>query len=185
MTEINSGLTMTGRIERKTYSTEALQNEYPEWDSFSDEKKLSVIRDTSPENSESVYNVTTERFHEYLVDNLDPDVTTDANLEATWMALGTDSATGTAVTDTDLNNRVFEKQVTDHADNGTELLASTFISSTEANGETLNEIGLYTGDPNNLSSSGVFLINHATFSDVTKDEQRTITFDVTLTFSDT
>jgi len=101
------------------------------------------------------------------------------------MALGTDSATGTGVTDTDLNTRVFEKSVTDHADNGTELLASTFISSTEANGNTLNEIGLFTGDPNNLSSSDVFMINHATFSDVVKDDERTITFDVTLTFSDT
>lgn len=185
MAEINSGLTMTGQIERKTYSTEALQSEYPDWDSFSDEEKLAAMRDTSPEDSESVFNVTTERFHEYLVDNLDPQVTTDDNLDANWMALGTDSASGTAVTDTDLNTRVFEKQVTDHADNGTELLASTFISSTEANGNTLNEIGLYTGDPANLASSSVFLINHATFSDVVKDDQRTITFDVTLTFSDT
>jgi len=187
MQEINSnnGLEMAGRIDRKTYLTTELQSSAENWDTLSDEEKLQHIREQEPESTETVYNVTTERLHEYLVANLDPDVTENANLNAVWMALGTDSATGTDVTDTDLNNRVFKKEITDHADNGTELLSSTFVSSTEANGETLNEIGLYTGDPANLSDPGVFLINHATFSDVVKDSDRTITFDVTLTFSDT
>jgi hypothetical protein len=181
-----SGLTMTGRIDRKTYSTEKLKSEYPGWDSMSDGERLEAIRRVEPEESDTSYNVTVSRFHEYLVDNLDPDNTnSEANLSAAWMALGTDSASGTSVSDTDLNNRVFSKKVTDHADNGAELLASTFVSSTDANGQTLNEIGLYTGDPVNLGTTGVFLINHATFSDVVKDENRTITFDVTLTFSDT
>lgn len=181
---INSGIEMEGRIDRKTYSTDKIVELYPNWDEMDDQEKLYALRNLDPDEMETVYNVTTERFHEYLVDNLDPGVTTDANLDASWMALGTDSASGTDTTDTDLNNRVFSKEVSDHADNGTELLASTFISSTEANGETLNEIGLYTGDPANLSSTSTFLINHATFSDVVKDENRTITFDVTLTFSD-
>lgn len=185
MTGINSGLNLTGRIERKTYDTDELRAQYDEWDSLSDEMKLALLRGEDPDTVEEVYNVTTERFHEYLVDNLDPQVTTNANLDAAFAGLGTDSASGTSTTDTDLNTRVFDKEVTDHADNGNELLASTFVSSTEANGETLNEIGLYTGDPANLSQDGVFLINHATFSDVVKDSDRTITFDVTLTFSDT
>lgn len=187
MTANEAGLTMTGRIDRKTYSTETLKSEYPEWDSMDDEERLEAIRQVEPEETETSYNVTTTRFHEYLVDNLDPDNTNpEANLGAVWMAIGTDSASGTSVSDTDLNNRVFSKQVTDHADNGTELLASTFVSSTEANvSNALNEIGLYTGDPVNVGNTGVFLINHATFSDVVKDENRTITFDVTLTFSDT
>lgn len=181
---MNDSISPVGRIERKTYDTDYLRGKYGDWDSLSDKEKLSRLRESDELSTEEVYNVTTERFHEYLVDNLDPGVTTDANLDAAWMALGTNSAGGTAVTDTDLNNRVLEKSVTDHSDNGTELLASTFISSTEANGNTLNEIGLFTGDPNNLTNSDVFLINHATFSDVVKDNERTITFDVTLTFSD-
>lgn len=186
MTVSETGLTMTGRIDRKTYSTETLKSTYPDWDAMDDSEKLEAMRDVEPEETDTSYNVTVTRFHEYLVDNLDPDNTAaEADLGATWMALGTDSASGTGVGDTDLNTRVFSKQVTDHADNGTELLASTFVSSTEANGETLNEIGLYTGDPANLGNVDVFLINHATFSDVVKDQNRTITFDVTLTFSDT
>jgi len=182
----SDSLSPTGRIERKTYDLEMLRDQYNDWDSLSDEMKLSLLREFDETSSEEVFNVTTERFHEYLVDNLDPGNTSpEANLEAISMGLGTDSASGTSVTDTDLNNRVFEKAVTDHSDNGNELLASTFISSTEANGETLNEIGLYTGNPNNLSTDdNIFLINHATFSDVVKDDQRTITFDMTLTFSD-
>jgi len=183
---MNDSISPTGCIERKTYDVSVLRDEYDDWDSLSDDVKLSLLRDTVSVSSEEVYNVTTDRFHEYMVDNLDPGNTSaEANLGAISMGLGTDSASGTSVTDTDLNNRVFEKEVTDHADNGKELLASTFISSTEANGETLNEIGLYTGNPNNLSSDpNIFLINHATFSDVVKDNQRTITFDISLSFSD-
>jgi hypothetical protein len=183
---MNDSISPTGCIERKTYDVSVLRDEYDDWDSLSDDVKLSLLRDTMYVSSEEVYNVTTNRFHEYMVDNLDPGNTSaEANLEAISMGLGTDSASGTSPTDTDLNNRVFEKAVTDHADNGAELLASTFISSTEANGETLNEIGLYTGNPNNLSSDpNIFLINHATFSDVVKDNQRTITFDISLSFSD-
>lgn len=184
MTKPNSKLDLTGRIDRKTYSTDELRQKYDLWETFSDKKKLSLIRGEEPDTEETVYNVTTERYHEYLVDNLDPNITTDANVNAEFVGLGVDSASGTATSDTDLNQREFDKQVTDHADNGNELLASTFVSSTEANGFTFNEIGLYTGDPANLSTSGVFLINHATFSDVAKDSDRTITFDVTLTFSD-
>jgi hypothetical protein len=182
---MNDSISPTGRIKRKTYNTEELRKKYDNWDSFSDEERLSLLRESEELSSEEVFNVTTERFHEYLVDNLDPaNTSAGADLSAAWMALGTNSSGGTSVADTDLNTRVFEKSVTDHADNGTELLASTFVSSTEANGETLNEIGLYTGNPNNLSDNNIFLINHATFSDVVKDNQRTITFDVTLTFSD-
>jgi len=184
MDEINSGMGINGRIERNEYSTEQLKQKYDSWESFDDKTKLHLLRGEEPENIDVSYNVTTEEFHEYLVRNIDPDVSTNANLAAEWMALGDDSASGTDVTDTDLNNRIFKKEITDHADNGNELLASTFVSSTEANGETLNEIGLYTGDPANLSDEAVFLINHATFSDVVKDSDRTITFDVILTFTD-
>jgi hypothetical protein len=178
-------LSPVGRIERKEYYTDDLREAFPAWDELSDSEKLDCIRQVDEDSVEEVFNVTTSRFHEYLVDNLNPeDDSTGSNIDAEFMALGVDSASGTDVQDTDLNDRVFEKSVTDHVDNGNELLASTFISSTEANNNTLNEIGLFTGNPNNLGNSNVFLINHATFSDVVKDNERTITFDVTLSFSD-
>jgi hypothetical protein len=127
----------------------------------------------------------TDSLHEYFVDNLDPDNTnTEANVSAGFLGLGTDAGSGTATSDTDLNNRTFEEPVTDVADNGKELLASTFLDSTEGNGNDFDELGLFSGDPANLENAEVFLINHATFAAVTKDSTKTVTFDVTLSFSD-
>jgi hypothetical protein len=208
-----SGFTIEGRIDKKVHNTGELREQVEDWDSLSKEQKMLVTRAPeqidfdsvsdedmeyaemyiTPEEDETVYNVTTTRFHEYIVDNLDPAQTAAKdNVDATWMALGTDAASGTSTSDTDLNTRVYSETVTDHADNGNELLASTFIDSTEANGNTVDEIGLFTGDisgiaSGNIASSApddVFMLNHATFASVTKDNTKTVTFDVTLTFSD-
>lgn len=179
-------LRLSGRIDRKIYNTDELRNRFDDWDEKSDSEKLSLVRDVEPSDSETVYNVTTDALHEYFVDNLDPDQTSSAaNVSASWFALGDDASSGTSTADTDLNNRLFEKTVTDHADNGKNLLASTFLDSTEGNGNTYDELGLYSGDPASLGDADKFLINHATFSDVVKDSTKTVTFDITLTFADT
>lgn len=181
-----SGLSIIGRIDTKVHSVSALRNNTDDYDSLSKEEKLELTRGVEAAYEETVYNVTTDRFHEYFVDNLDPSQTSaEDNVNSSWMALGDDGASGTATSDTDLNNRLYSETITDHADNGKSLLASTFVDSTEANGNTFDEIGLYTGDPANLANSDVFLMNHATFSSVTKDNSKTVTFDVTLQFSDT
>lgn len=190
MTEnTTSGLAIEGRIEKRVHTKADLQDAADNYDELSIQEKLSLAEDVEPAEEEIVYNATTEEMHKYFVRNLDPDYTSAAdNVTAAWFAVGTDSTSGTAVTDTDLNTRVFEKEVTDHADNiGSspfELVASTFLASDEANGNTLNELGLFTGDPANLGNSEVFLLNHATFADVVKDSTKTLTFNVTLTFSD-
>jgi hypothetical protein len=183
-TNANSTLSLTGRIDRKTY-TDSTINDIDSWDSLTKSEKLDTVRELSPDDSETVYNVTTDRLHQYFVDNLDPENTsTESNLSVEYLALGTDAGSGTTTADTDLNNRVYSETITDAADNGKDLLASTFIDSTEGNGETFDELGLFTGDPQNLSQDGVFLMNHATFSPVQKDNTKTVVFDVTLTFSD-
>lgn len=183
--QANSSATITGRIDKAVYDTAALADRFPDWGDLTKAEKLERVQDVEPDSTETVYNVTTDRFHRYFVDNLDPKQTGDEdNIDAAWFALGTDGATGTATSDTDLNNRVYSEAVTDHADNGKDLLASTFIDSTEANGNTVDELGLFTGDPANLANEEVFMINHTTFSAVTKDNTKTVTFDVTLTFSD-
>lgn len=185
MTDIENGLSISGRIDRKTYPTAILQERFPNWGDMTDKQKLNAVRGVKPDNSETVHNVTTARFHEYLVDNLHPYKTgPETNLTIDWMALGTGAAQGTSIDDADLNERVLAKEITDQSDNGTQFLTSTFISSTEANNNTVNEIGLFTGDPKNISDNTVFLVNHARFNDVVKDDEHTITFDVTLTFSD-
>jgi len=201
----NSGLTIEGRIDTKVHSADELRSAIPEWDELSKDEKMLVTRDpedfdldalspeereyaemfVEPDEEQVSYNVTTDRFHQYFVDNLDPSQSAAKdNVTASWLALGDDGATGTATSDTDLNNRVYSEAVTDHADNSKELLASTFVDSTEANGNSLDELGLFTGDPANIANDEVFLINHTDFGAVTKDNSKTVTFDVTLSFSD-
>lgn len=182
---VQSGSGVTGRIEKKVHDVSNLRERADDYDSLSKKEKHQLAQQVEPTEHETVYNVTTDRFHEYFVDNLDPGQSAAKdNQTVDWMALGTDAASGTSTTDTDLNTRVYSETITDHADNGKDLLCSTFVDSTEANGNTLDEIGLYTGDPANLANADVFLLNHATFSAVTKDNSKTVTFDVTLSFSD-
>lgn len=176
---------MTGRIERQTHSIDTLKSQHNSWDEMNKSEKLAASREVEPSDTETVYNVTTNNLHEYFVNNLDPNQTSvEDNVEIQFIGLGTDSETGTGEADTDLNNRTFEETVTDVADNGEEILTSTFVDSTEGNGNDFDEVGLFTGDPANLSDPEVFLINHATFSTVTKDNTKTVTFDVTLQFND-
>lgn len=183
----NSGMSLVGRIERKTHDVEDLRDEYPNWDEMDSRERLEATRSVEPVETDSVFNVTTDRFHQYFVDNLDPGQTASKdNIVAVWLALGTDGASGTSTSDTDLNTRTFSKEVTDVTDNGKELFTSTFIDSTEANGDVITELGLFSGDPASIGDADTFLINHAaSFSSVDKDNSKTVTFDVTLTFSDT
>lgn len=182
----NSELRLQGRIDTQVHDVAELRDNTADYDSLSKEEKLELAREVEPEYEDTVYNVTTDRLHEYFVDNLDSAQTgAEDNVSVSFLGLGTDSASGTSTSDTDLNTRAYSESVTDIADNGKELLASTFLDSEEGNGNTFNELGLFSGDPANLSNNDVFLMNHATFSDVTKDNTKTVTFDVTLTFSDT
>jgi len=181
----NSGLRLTGRIERKTHSVDELRDAYPQWDTLSKEEKATAARSVEPTDTETVYNVTTDSLHQYFVDNLDPDNTNpEANISVSHLGLGTNGGAGTSTADTDLNSRTYNESVTDVADNGKDLLASTFLDSTEGNGNDFDELGLFSGDPANLSDPDVFLMNHATFAVVTKDNTKTVTFDVTLSFAD-
>ena len=186
MNNTKSSATITGRIDSKVHDVSDLQENYDNWDQMDNKEKLEASRSVEPEEEFTVYNVTVTDFHEYFVDNLDPNQTSAKdNVTASHVGLGDDGSTGTTTGDSDLNNRVFSKEVSDHSDNGSSLLCSTFVASSEANGFTLDEIGLYSGDPANLTNDEVFLLNHTTFSSVTKDNTKTVTFDVTLTFSDT
>jgi len=181
----DGGFRLEGRIDRKTHDVSDLKDAYPDWDEMSSKERLEATRRVEPVSTDTVYNVTTDALHEYFVNNLNPnDVSAQANVEVAWLGLGTNGGAGTTTADTDLNTRTYEETVTDVADNGKELLASTFIDSTEGNGNDFDELGLFSGDPANLTNAEVFLINHATFATVTKDNTKTATFDVTLTFSD-
>jgi hypothetical protein len=185
----DNALGIEGVIDTAVHDVTTLQEAYPAWDTFSKDDKLRATRNVTPVYTDRSYNVTTAALHEYFVDNLDPDNTSpEADVSVSYMAIGDDGSSGTTVNDTDLNNRLYDEPITDVADAGDSLLASTFIDSTEANqggSVDYDEIGLFTGDPANApSDDAVFLVNHSSFTPITKDNTKTVTFDVTLTFSD-
>lgn len=180
-----SGSRIRGRIDTRIHDEERLREEAEDYDSLTSNEKLELTRDIEAEYEYTVRNVTTDALHRYFVANLDPgNNSPEANIGVSHFGLGTDGSSGTATSDTELNQREFSKPVTDVANNGKDLLASTFIDSTEANGETFDELALYSGDPVNLADADVFLMNHAEFPSITKDNTATVTFDVTLTFGD-
>lgn len=181
----NSGLHLEGRIDTRVHNEEDLREAADDYDSLSKQEKMELTREVSPAYTDTVYNVTTDELHQYFVDNLDPNqVGAKDNIEISWLGLGTGGGTAVATSDTDLTTRTYEETVTDVTDNGKDVLASTFLDSTEGNNNDFDELGLFSGDPNNLGNAEVFLLNHATFNTVTKDSTKTVTFDVTLTFSD-
>lgn len=184
-----SSLSIEGRIETQVHDEADLREHADDYDSLSDEEKLSVAREVEPVETDVTHNVTVRGLHKYLVRNLDGGLSGDAdNVNADWFAVGSDGTTPDKYR-TDLNVREFSKEVTDHADNQDadppELVASTFIESDEANfGSDIFEVGLFSGDPT-VSDEAIFMLNHAALgSSVTKDSDRTVTFNVTLTFDD-
>ena len=174
----HSELTITGRVDTKAYSAETLPSN---WHKLSDEEKLAATRDLEPDEEYTDYNTTVFGMHEYFAINLDATQTLEEDV--THLAVGDDD-TAPATTNDTLNNEVFRKTVTDQTQTDNELLASTFIDSTEANGETLREVGLFAGglEPGDADFPDR-MWNHSTIAAIEKDDTRTITIDVTLTFT--
>jgi len=165
-----------GIIENITinlYDLEAIRETVSDWASLSKPEKLKLVRNREPAEEVRVSNLTTTNLHEYIVENLHAD--TAVNESATHLAVGTDNTTPSSANDA-LNNEVYRVGVTDSVDNGNELLLSTFLDSTEANGYDLVECGIFTAD------TGGLLLNHSTFQTVSKSNTNTATIDVTLRF---
>ena len=171
-------ISVTGRIDTRAYSAETLPNN---WDELSDKEKLEATRDLEPDEENTDYNTTVFGMHEYFAINLDPTQTLEEDV--THLAIGDDDTAPSETNDT-LNNEVFRKSVTDHSQTDNELLASTFIESDEANDETFREVGLFAGgeEPGDDEFPDR-MWNHSTIASIEKDNTRTITIDVTLTFT--
>jgi len=162
-------------VRIRTWDVQTIKRTEPRWDGLSDRAKMVAQSYLEPERDEQCSNVTTADLHEYLVDELDRDQSVD--LDASHLALGTDS-TAESSSDSSLGNEVFRTSVTDSIDKGSELLTSTFVDSTEANGNTIEELGLFS------AASGGTMFNRSTqFSSIAKTNDETVTFDVSLTFA--
>lgn len=168
-----STLMVSGRVDTNVYDEEQLP---ADWDSLSDSEKMNRLDDVEPSESYTTHNTTVDGMHTYFARNLNPN--DSINLGATHLAVGNDDATNPSTTDTSLNNEVFRTSASSYTQSGSDLTVSTFIDSSEANGYTLKELGLFAG-----SGSGDRMWNHSLIANIAKDDSRTITFDVTLTFT--
>jgi hypothetical protein len=124
---------------------------------------------------EETTNTTVDGLHEYIVGNLDPTQAVDLNV--THLAVGNDD-TAPTTSDTTLTNEVHRTEITDIIDNGNDFTTSTFLDSSEANGYTLNEVGLFTDD----GTADNLMVNHALITSIEKDSTKTATIDVELQF---
>lgn len=168
-----SNLQIQGRIDTKSYKDSQLPDN---WDTLSDSEKMDAVSKLDPDTTRTDYNTTVEGMHIYFARNLNPNDSIDESV--THLAIGNDDSVTPTASDSSLNNEVFRKGVTQYNQTGNSLEASTFIDTNEANGNTFKEIGLFAG-PN----LGDRLWNHSIIASIVKDNSRTITLDVTLTFT--
>jgi hypothetical protein len=150
-----------------------LKEKWPNWDEYRKPRKRVLAAQTPAATLSIARNTTVDGLHESIVDFLDPNQS--ISLSASELALG-DGTAAPASANISLNNEVLRIPVTDSADRGTSLFTSTFLDTSEANGQTLEEVGLVS------SPTGGTLLNHSLIDTIDKNDETTATIDVTLSF---
>ena len=130
--------TTVDNVEVLYHDVADLKAQYPNWTDLTDAEKATRARTTEPAARASTHNVTLRQYHEVVVDALDGQ---DVDLGVTHLALGDDDF-APAVSNTALGNELFRTTVTDIVNRGEELLASTFLSADQANGNSYFEAAL-------------------------------------------
>lgn len=116
---------------------------------------------------------TVNGLHVEIVDVMDE--TKSSNFDASHLAVGDDDTTPQS-SNVSLNNEVGRFAVTETEDRSNSIWTRTFVDTSQANGNTLKEVGLIT------ESSGGTLLNHSIMQDVPKDNTTTVTIDVEIIF---
>lgn len=129
-------------------------------------------------DEQTTHNVTCIGWHEYLPTllNFKHDYEQIAD-PASEVAFGDDAASGFAIGDRSLNNRVGAIELTDPADQGDTWSCAEYLSSLELNGETLREGGI-------ISASGA-LWNHFELPQyIQKDSNTALLIEIRVPFGD-
>jgi hypothetical protein len=139
-------------------------------------------REAEPEQVYETHNTTREEFHTEIVQALSgttPDLTVDS------LALGDSTlATADVAAGSPLGNELFRTSVTDTFTSGTTFTASTFIDSTQANGNSYEEAAIIGEQSGNDLSINRFLISDPSGLLDPKDNNSTVTIDVEVSVSD-
>lgn len=180
----NTTVGIHGEITANVYDNSRLKQETNQWQSLSQDKKIELLTSQSPLKTRHSCNVTTVDLHEYIVRDLHPDKTSPADsITASHAGIGDDAGSGVVSSNTNLNNLLVSKEILDHVANGTTLTTTFLLESSEANGKAIDEIGIASGDLNKISNNNdVFLLNHASFTEIQKNNKNSITFTIELTF---
>ncbi len=164
----------TDNVRVRVHSIDTLRDEIPEWDALEKAEKREAIESIEPDREHFHRNTTVDGLHQLIVDYLDPSQSVTES--ASYLAVGTDDTTPSKG-DSTLGNEVYRSATTDDSDNGTTIYTTTFLDTSEANGWTLREVGLFT------ASSGGTLLNHSLIQEIAKDNTKAVTIDVELTFT--
>jgi len=98
-----------------------------------------------------------------------------------YFAIGTDN-TSPSVADTTLGTEVFRNTFTDVVYSSAKVTFKYFLSSTEANGNTLVEAGLFGDDATGSVDTGT-LFSHVTYTDIVKTSAIAVTYSWDITIS--
>lgn len=133
-----------GRVEVQEWDVATLRREIKAYDALDRVERLGRIRQLNAELADTVttHNMALDGLLEFIPAALDP--TAPASTSTSHLALGDGTADPQPGNET-LNNEVYRIQVGDADTDGADLLASAFLSQTEANGYTISEIGLAGG----------------------------------------
>lgn len=141
------------------------------WDRLSELEKLELIDSRQPLREHYHHNTTTVDLFEYVVDNLDPSQA--VNESASHLAVGT-GGTSPSSTNRSLNNEVYRTAIASSTDSSDTLETRTLLDTSEANGNTIREVGLVT------ASTGGLLLNHSLINDELKTDKKAFTIDVSI-----
>jgi hypothetical protein len=180
---------VSGTVKVSLYDIDDIHKCISNWDTLSESEKITQLKtDSITEfNSLITRNITTVKLHKYLSRNLNQNLNNpEDNLEVTHFGIGDDASSGTASSDTNLNNLLLSKTISDSLSENGILKITGLIGASELNGKTINEIGVATADLSTLDTSVEnILLNHATFTDIEKDSTSAITFTIELEFTNT
>jgi hypothetical protein len=147
-----------------------------------DAPDLASAREAEPQQVFETHNTTREAFHTEIVEALDG-TATDFTVDS--LALGDSTlATADVADGSPLGNELFRKNVTDSFVSGTTFTASTFIDSTQANGNSYEEAALISEQSSNDLPVNRFIISDPSGLLDPKDNNSTVTIDVEIAVSD-
>lgn len=175
---VSETLQCTGTVRVAMYDSSEYYALAKMWREMRPMHQLELTQHLDPIESHESTNTTCVGLHEWLVDSLNG--ATAPPTKPSGIALGRDGTTVPTSSDTSLNDHVETIDITQFADEGTQVRVTAFVGEDEANvdvanGETISEMGIYAGSR---------LLNHSTFStDYEKDDTKTMTVEGVLSFS--